>query len=132
MSDPASQNSIAGMGWYDCHSQFLGGAGIGPPGTVPNFIDLNCARNRPVANPHPKLSPSTPPHPHPHLGFTLTPSPPPSTSPEPGTCSYWADGTSAIMMTYDGKVIGNEVMPTLGIVKMLGEQPIRLLVPESP
>ena len=36
------------------------------------------------------------------------------------------------MITYDGKVIGNEVMPTLGIVKMLGEQPIRLLVPESP
>jgi len=28
------------------------------------------------------------------------------------------------MITYDGKVIGNEVMPTLGLVKMLGEQPI--------
>ena len=66
------------------------------------------------------------------LTFTLTPSPPPSTSPEPGTCGYWADGTSAIMITYDGKVIGNEVMPTLGMVKMLGEQPIRLLVPERP
>ena len=28
------------------------------------------------------------------------------------------------MITYDGKVIGNEVMLTLGLVKMLGEQPI--------
>ena len=40
MSDPASQNSIAGKGWYDCDSQFKSGAGIGPPGTVPHFIDL--------------------------------------------------------------------------------------------
>ena len=53
MSDPASQNSIAGKGRYDCHSQFTSGAGIGPPGTVPHSIDLNCARNRPVAHPHP-------------------------------------------------------------------------------
>ena len=31
------------------------------------------------------------------------------------------------MITHDGKVIGNEVMPTLGVVKMLGQQPIRCI-----
>ena len=77
VSDPASANSIAGMGWLDCHSQFLGGAGIGPPGTVPHFTDLNC------------------------------------------TCPFWDDGTTAILNTYDGKVLGNEVMPTLAMPKML-------------
>jgi len=77
VSDPASANSKAGMGWLDCHSQFLGGAGIGPPGTVPLFTDLNC------------------------------------------TCPFWDDGMTAILNVYDGKVLGNEVMPTLGHVKML-------------
>lgn len=77
VSDPASANSIAGMGWLDCHSQFLGGAGIGPPGTLPHFTDLNC------------------------------------------TCPFWDDGTTALMITYDGKVLANEVMPTLAMPKML-------------
>jgi len=77
VSDPASENSKAGMGWLDCHSQFLGGAGIGPPGTVALFTDLNC------------------------------------------TCPFWDDGMTAILNVYNGKVLGNEVMPTLNIVKML-------------
>ena len=81
VSDPASANSKAGMGWLDCHSQFLGGAGIGPPGTVPLFTDLNC------------------------------------------TCPFWDDGMTAILNVYDGKVLGNEVMPTLGHVKMLRPPP---------
>merc|ERR1712048_481252 len=35
------------------------------------------------------------------------------------TCGYWHDMTSAILNTFDGKVVGNEVMPTLGIVGAL-------------
>ena len=81
VSDPASANSKAGMGWLDCNSQFLGGAGIGPPGTVPLFTDLNC------------------------------------------TCPFWDDGMTTILNVYDGKVLGNEVMPTLGHVKMLRPPP---------
>ena len=39
------------------------------------------------------------------------------------TCPFWDDGMTAILNVYDGKVLGNEVMPTLGIVKMLRPPP---------
>jgi len=35
------------------------------------------------------------------------------------TCGYWHDMTSAILNVFDGKVLGNEVMPALGIVDLL-------------
>ena len=35
------------------------------------------------------------------------------------TCGYWDDGTTPIMNVFDGKVIGNEVMPAIGIVGRL-------------
>ena len=39
------------------------------------------------------------------------------------TCPFWDDGMTAILNVYNGKVLGNEVMPTLNIVKMLRPPP---------
>jgi len=35
------------------------------------------------------------------------------------TCGFWDDGTSPVLNVFDGKVLGNEVMPTVGIVEHL-------------
>eukprot|EP00316_Scyphosphaera_apsteinii_P021249 CAMPEP_0119311234 /NCGR_PEP_ID=MMETSP1333-20130426/21987_1 /TAXON_ID=418940 /ORGANISM="Scyphosphaera apsteinii, Strain RCC1455" /LENGTH=363 /DNA_ID=CAMNT_0007315565 /DNA_START=10 /DNA_END=1102 /DNA_ORIENTATION=+ len=36
------------------------------------------------------------------------------------TCGPWTDGMTAILNVYNGEVLGNEVMPAIGIVRALG------------